>query len=107
MIISDAYTNMVENNIGLLQGSPLSAYLLIIYADHVMGRYARILSRGSRKHKSYKNEESGRNRVKYLLGEQNPEYIKLANNENDTIRQVKTTCYSQMMQPLITTILEI
>ena len=33
------YTDIIRNNIGVFQGIPLSAYIFIIYADHVMGNY--------------------------------------------------------------------
>ena len=36
---SGKYSQQIENNIGVFQGSPLSAILFIIYADYVMKKY--------------------------------------------------------------------
>ena len=32
--VNGDYSQLINNNIGVFQGSPLSAYLFIIYADH-------------------------------------------------------------------------
>ena len=37
--INGEYSQLIKNNIGIFQGSPLSAYLFIIYDDRVMKRY--------------------------------------------------------------------
>ena len=37
--VNGGYSQLINNNIGVFQGSPLSAYLFIIYADHIMKQY--------------------------------------------------------------------
>ena len=37
--IKGEYSELIKNNIGVFQGIPLSDYLFIIYADHVMNEY--------------------------------------------------------------------
>ena len=37
--INGEYSNLINNNVGVFQGSPLSAYLFIIYADYIMKQY--------------------------------------------------------------------
>ena len=39
--INGEYSQLVDNNIGVFQGSPLSPILFIIYADHIMNNYSK------------------------------------------------------------------
>ena len=37
--VNGGYSQLINNNIGVFQGSPLIAYLFIIYADHITKQY--------------------------------------------------------------------
>ena len=39
--IHGEYSQLIKNSIGVIQGSPPSAYIFIIYSDHIMNRYSK------------------------------------------------------------------
>ena len=38
-IVNNEYIDLINNNIGVARGIPLSAYIFIIYADHIANAY--------------------------------------------------------------------
>ena len=43
--INGEYSNLIKNNTGVFQGSPISAYLFIIYTDRIMNAYISSIKR--------------------------------------------------------------
>ena len=87
--INNQYTKLIKNNIGVFQGSPLSACLFIIYADYVMNEYKNEIKQTNTQKSTnvIKNIEAELNWTKNLIDE--PTIIN--NNTNTTNNDTNTS----------------